>query len=444
MVEKEKDNIIFAIIGIVFSMLALPITTVLDKSLPVWIILSVYIIWMVLSGKRGYSFILLAVCSCRLSVTSDDFDLELISSLFRYYFYFIVLIPAAIIAILYLKRQRRNKFQLPIVLIIVFFTIEFIYGQQLPVIISTFVSTCIAFSLGYSDHLDFKQTFILYSIIIIITILYAGIEFHLGIGPYSVIYLSTAGYYQGFETHRAVGLTGNPLLLLSYGIIYQALICNYALVKSKYPILPQLLCIYLFIIVVSRTAVLAFFVFLIFYFFLSSQKFSPKILGAFIILIIGTIWIGNTYLSDSFEYLFYRLSNSETMHRVSSVGTVWNILKSNLFGIGFENYADELQKYAALGKEANVNTLDNFYMTQLAHFGIFGMIIIYYYMYYIIQFLRLKFKKENRKEFSLLFIAFFIISICFDFDAYFNIVFVLYSLVGNSYYRAADQKSCHR
>lgn len=426
---------IYALIGIVLSMLLLPITTALDVSLPVWIAISAYIIWMVLSGKRGYSFIFIAIALCEMSVTNDKLDFVMVSYIFRYFYYFLLFFPPIIYLIQFLRKSPRHIVKLPIVVISIFIILGLIYGRQLSELVYIVVVTFIAFGISYSDPVDLKSSFCLFSVIILISTMYAGLEYHLGISPYSAVYFSSGNYLQGESIRRAAGLLGNPLLVLSICIFYQAFICSFALEIGKFPILPQILCLYLFSIVVSRTAVFAIVIFIFLYLCFSSKKVFFKSWGKFAILGAIIILAASSILQDSFNDLTYRFANSDQLHRVSSIGTTWNIFKSNFFGIGFDNFANKIENYAAYGKEAHINTLDNFYLTQIAHYGILGFFVIFFYVYYIVRFFRFRFRRSKWKEFFLLVTAYFIISVCFDFEAYFQILFVMYALIGGAYFR---------
>ena len=141
------------------------------------------------------------------------------------------------------------------------------------------------------------------------------------------------------------------------------------------------------------------------------------------------------YFSDTLNDLILRLSTGNNSHRQSSFQVTYNILSDNIFGIGFENYANQLGKYAAQGTNTDVHTLDNLFLTQLAHYGIIGFYIIYFYVYYFWQYIKIWKRAKWNKEVFYLILAFFISAICFDFEAYNNICFVVFVLIGSAFSR---------
>ena len=98
---KLANGIIYAVIGIIFSMILLPITTMhgLDHSLPVWIGIYLYIIWMVSKGMPGYSVILLAIAMCQPNVSSDEVDFLIGLSFTRHYYYSLFILPVIVLII---------------------------------------------------------------------------------------------------------------------------------------------------------------------------------------------------------------------------------------------------------------------------------------------------------------------------------------------------------
>ena len=74
-------NDIYAIIGIVYTMLVLPITTIMGNSLLYWLILIAYLAWMIITKKTGFSIVMLSICLCQPTITSEEFDVDYINNL---------------------------------------------------------------------------------------------------------------------------------------------------------------------------------------------------------------------------------------------------------------------------------------------------------------------------------------------------------------------------
>lgn len=425
---------IYSIIGIVFAMLLLPITTITGNSLLIWGVLICYILWMVVSNKHGYSMILVAICLCQSSVTNENLDSSYINNLFAYFYYVLLFIPLLIFVILYIKGYK-IPFKEPIGLSIVFIIIGLIYGLHIVQIIYIIVVTHIAFLIGYFDNLDEDSMFRLYSLTILISAIYAGLEYYLGVSPYLMISYNTNEYLYSSFIKRASGLLGNPLILLLIVIFYQAIICYRAIKIGKIPIIPQLLALFLSLIVVSRSAVLSIIVFFILYLIYSKSKFSLKQITYLSVFVILTGLTITNFMGDTFNDLSYRLANSDKLHRQSSFSVTTNILQDNIFGVGFDNFANSLYRYAAIGTNVNVNTLDNFFLSQLAHYGIIGLFVIYFYLYYFILYIKKKKYYSLNKELFFLLVAFFISAIMFDFEAYHHVSFIIYTLIGGAFAR---------
>ena len=428
-------NDIYAIIGIVYTMLVLPITTIMGNSLLYWMILIAYLAWMVITKKTGFSIVMLSICLCQPTITSEEFDVDYINHLFSSFYYVLLFLPF-IISIYLFFIKGYMPFKNTILISIVFLIIGLMYGLSLPNIIYKIVVTHFAFYIGFYDRLNFESLFRLYGITVLVTAVYAIIDYFLGVTPYTVIYASLVDYSQyDWYVKRASGLLGNPLILLLVATFYQALICYKGILTGKLPVIPQLLCLTLSLIVVSRTALLSCVVFLFFYFVHIKSKISVKqIISITIIVLFCTLGI-MYYFSDTLNDLILRLSTGNNLHRQSSFQVTYNILSDNIFGIGFENYANQLGKYAAQGTNTDVHTLDNLFLTQLAHYGIIGFYIIYFYVYYFWQYIKIWKRAKWNKEVFYLILAFFISAICFDFEAYNNICFVVFVLIGSAFSR---------
>ena len=426
---------IHAIIGIVYAMLVLPITTMMGNSLLYWMILIAYIAWMVFTNKSGFSIVLLSICLCQPTITSDEFDIGYISRLFSSFFYVLLFLPF-IISLFFFFIKGYKPLKNTILISFIFIIIGLIYGLSLPDIIYKIIVTHFAFYIGFYDRLNFESLFRVYGITVLITTIYAIIDYFIGVTPYTIIYDSLVDYSQyDWYVKRASGLLGNPLILLLVATFYQALICYKGIIAGKLPIIPQLICLTLSLIVVSRTALLSCVVFLFFYLINSKRKISGKQIMSITVLFLCCTLGVMYFFSDTLNDLILRLSTGNNLHRQSSFQVTYNILSDNIFGIGFDNYAYLLNKYAAEGTNTNVHTLDNFFLTQLAHYGIIGFYVLYFYVYYFLHYIKnWKIAKWNKEIFYLI-LAFFISAICFDFEAYNNICFVVFVLIGNSFSR---------
>lgn len=436
---ETNRSLIFAEIGIVGSMLLLPFSTMHGPSVsfPVWIGLVLYIIWMVLRGKPGYSVILIAIAVCQPNVTSEEVDFNIGLSFSRYYYYFLFIIPIIVI-FFNLVRKNRIPLKAPIYLCILFFFLGLLYNLSLTNILYAIVASFVAFLVGYFDRLDFSRYFILLSIVLAITTIYAALEFHFRICPYNDFYMTSQGYVAAL-LKRAQGLLGNPLILLSFATFYLAIHSAFAVESRKVAVLPLLACIYICLIVVSRTAVVSLLVFFLLYqlYNKSSLKFKIPLLFA-----VGVACFGAYYfLTETVGDLLFRLQNSDLMHRQSGFSIVSNILHDNIFGLGFENYSASLRKYATAGFNTDVESLDNFFLTQIAHYGILGIMVLLFYLYYFLVYFRRKRMRTQSKELVFLFVAYAITGFSFGFLAYNNVSLFVYIMIGSAFGRCYKTQS---
>ena len=437
---KLANGIIYAVIGIIFSMILLPITTMhgLDHSLPVWIGIYLYIIWMVSKGMPGYSVILLAIAMCQPNVASDEVDFLIGLRFTRYYYYSLFILPVIVLIINIIKKNR-ILLKTPIFLSIVFFFLGLIYNLGLTNIVYPIVATYVAFLVGYFDRIDFPRYFILFSIVLVITAIYAALEFHFRICPYNDFYMTAPGYVAAI-LKRAQGLLGNPLILLSTATFYLSIHSAYAVERKKIAMFPLLVCIYLCLIVVSRTAVVALLFFFLLYQFYSKSSLKLKIP---LLIVVGLACFGAYYfLTETVGDLLYRLQNSNVSHRQSGFTIVSNILSDNFFGLGFENYAASLRRYATSGFNTDVDSLDNFFLTQIAHYGFFGIIVLLFYIYYFLVYFRSRQMRKQSKEILFLFVAFTISGFCYDFLAFNNVCVFVYIMIGSAFGRCYNKPEC--
>ena len=435
----DISNEIYAILGIIYVMIVLPLTTITGKSLPFWCILVLYIIWMVYKKKQGYSMVLLAICMCQTSVTNEQIDSKYITKLFAYFYYALLFLPVLISLYLY-KRDRIKPCKASILVSLMFVLIGLFYGLPLSKLVYIIITTHVAFYIGFCDSLKDKSLIRLYSIMVLISSIYAGMEYYLGVCPYTSLYLTDDNYLNYRLTKRAVGLLGNPLILLLIATFYQAIICSYSINNNKIPVFSQFLCLFLSLLVVSRTAVFSLAIFFLLYSIFTLSNLTIKKVLQYCLIVIVACYLINVYMGNALVDLIYRLENTDNLHRESSFIIALNILKDNLFGLGFHDYGNALHRYATFGKSANVNTLDNFFLTQIAHYGIWGLFIIYFYICYFIS--QLKFKKwyKTNKELLFLMCAFVITAFCFDFEAYNHVCFIIYVLIGSAFSRLQNTK----
>ena len=415
------------------AMITVPISTMLGTySLFVWTALSLVIMWMAITGKSGFSLVFLSICLCEPGAILGDIDMGLFEDTLRYFYYFLFIIPVVLAFILRMKRNGH----LPkncIILSLLYIFISIVYSDALVGSVYRVVAVSVSMYVCCCDNIDIVDIFKGIFYIFLISIIYGAIDYHVGVTPYTTIFIQNIDPFVGIK--RASGLLGNPLILCALVIICQALaLMSIRYIPSWLFFLLELECIYGAIIVVSRSAVLAIGLLFICYAYINRRRIRGKYLLSFVFICLVGSFLITSYLSGSIEDLLYRFSNSDSGHRLSSLGTVANILAKHPLGIGFKDYAIKLQQYAGVGKLAYVDTLDNMVLTQFAHYGILAVFVLLFYFYPFLNSLQ-RFR-QNRYAchlFSLYFISVLICAVIFDFEAYNNVNMFIYGVLGLFY-----------
>ena len=433
---------IYSYIGIIFAMIALPIMSVIGNSLYAWIFLIAILAYMVINKIPGVSTILIAIFLCMPQSISVDSDISIYNQYFVFFYYAIFGLPLMISAF-YLLKNRSFPYRIALLISTVFLLLLLAYGAS-PIDAITKIS-CIhlAFYIGYNDKMDEQQFFKSISLIFIITAIYAILEYHFFVSPYSGLYLSSDYFTTIRTTKRAVGLLGNPLILTSFTLLYQAVLTSRLIKYGKIPVFLQLLCLYILLIVVSRTAFFALIGYFIIYKYYSRNSIKSSTIFSVSLLLCLLIFFVGDVLIDAAGDLVYRFNNANSTHRASSFEVTYNILSQNPFGIGIHNVSDLLLQYSAVGKEDHIGTLDNFFLSQFAYFGIFGIFVIYNYLLYFFKSNITERPYYDRVELIVYIYAFLVCGFCFDFEAYNTITFVIYSMLGLMLWRQKNTLDFH-
>lgn len=105
-ISKYKEGIIWPIIGICISFIGIPIF--FDKIPIITTILFLYIIWMVISKKSGYTLILISISLCIPGGIDSDIN-KIISSQLQYLF----LIERVSIFLIFIYQLKIKKKKIP-------------------------------------------------------------------------------------------------------------------------------------------------------------------------------------------------------------------------------------------------------------------------------------------------------------------------------------------
>lgn len=397
------------------------------------VVISIYIIWMIAKEVPGYSMVLMSVCLCNPVLVMTGIDTQVVTNTFYQIHYFLFLQPV-FMAIITLLKGKRIPYVQPLFLSLVYIVLGLSFGDQIYNYLYVIVCTHVIFYVCYYDKVSMDKMYLILSILFLITTIYTILEFHFGWGPYNSVYETSRSYHSSYSISRAVGLLGNPLLLCSVAVIVLVSSLNRTFRNKRFPILVVLLCIYIMLIVVSRIAVIALIGVFLFYYILSGNRRSLSRFLFLIALFVGAFLLAKYFFPDVLDNLLYRIRFSERGHRLSGIDTTINILSSNPFGLGSRDFGIKVLPYAGVGKEEGINTLDNFFLTQFAYYGILGFLMIYYYLFYFLRAFKYKTScPEFFKQASLLFVGIILIGLSFDFEAYYHITIIVYGLLGILY-----------
>ena len=425
-----RKNLRVCYITSVVILLLLPWVLMYMNPIPFLFIIFILILWMAFTDKPGYSLVIMSLCLCRPVLFYGGFEASAVRGYFLYLNYFYFFLPLVLSIILILKRKLIPYIS-ALFLSFVYILIGLIYNDQIYHQFYIISCTHLAFFVCYHDRIPLKDTFKLFSVLFILTAIYAALEFHFKICPYSEVYYLSNSYDNINSVGRAVGLFGNPLILCVVAIIYLAFLYSQNLSFKNVPYLLVLICIYVLLIVVSRTAIISFIGLSIVYFFSSRIFKTITRTVRFTFFFLVTALLLSVFFGDVIDSLTFRLEYSTASHRLSSYQTTINILSDKLFGLGSRDFGQKIIPYAAAGKEEGINTLDNFFLTQFGFYGILGFIMIYYYLFYFIK--SFNYRRTNPvffRQILLFFTAFCLVGFSFDLEAYFNIDFIIFGLLG--------------
>lgn len=426
----KKDGLVLAKMLIVLTFALLPFSIMYNKSIYAVILISVLTGGLLLKNRKGVSFVIISMCLCypaafKMGTDVGDNYLVLEKALF--------IIPLILSSFFYFVHIDRKKTIVAHLFVLFYLLFSIMQSDNLLQCLFRIVGTHVAFYIGYNDSLSKKDIFKLFTLSFIFVSIYAGLEYYMKICPYIEIYLSSHAYSNTLIP-RAIGLMGNPLLLCCIAVFYQAIIFVNAYITGKFDYIAELMCLFVAIIVTSRTALFALSFLFILYIFVKRKMFTFKsfFIGTCFVFII--FLFSDMYFFDVINNLIERFSTGDQTHRQSSIFTALNFLCNYPFGVGYSKFHYLLNNLAASGFEYGLVTLDNFICTQFAVFGIFGPIMIGFYLYYNLKLLKSKTVcNENKIANIFILSSFLLIGFSFDLEAYFHILMIYFLILGNIY-----------
>ena len=424
--KLKSDELFHAYAGIAFIMLIVPISLTKGLHLPVFVLILCYIFYMILNRKQGVSFLLVAL---GLTYCSGSMGDAMNFSRNAYLKLFLLATVLLTFLCFYVLRKKRSGLNAPSFFIILYIILSVFYQNDITKTLLMIAGTHIAFCIGRYDGITPNQAFELFFFCVFFTFFYTVLEYHFGICPYRFIYESTSTFGLG-GIHRAQGLLGNPLLLCSVSMLFLTCIFWNALEKGHINKLYLVICLYLALIVTSRTSIYTASILFVFYLFYSKNFFSFKNLVITLVTIGLFYFTVQYYFGDILINLEERFETGNYAHRESALSTTLNVLKDHPLGLG-NQLAVQIQHYATDGFKDGMTTLDNFLCTQFSVYGYLGILLILFYWYYNY---RMIFKWNNKKyqqAGALLVLYFLLIGMSFDLEAYINLNLPYYIIISS-------------
>ena len=433
-IERGLDTSMkYSFWGIIATMVLLPNT--MNEPRNMFIIATfilLYILWMMLNRKIGYSLVLLSIIMCyplvfaKFEVTGPNYLL----TIYR--------IGMVLVLIAQLSMYKK-VFRYPtlIFLGVAYAVLYVIYGIFVPTdrlfynAVHFLLYIAVPFIICNNEQLNSDDVYKGFSLIIIITCVYAVLQFHNIYCPYSNIY--SIQNLELEEYFRARGLLGNSLILMGALVFYQAL-CFIRLLSSKrINYLVEALVLYTALITLSRSVIIIILLQLLLYLYFS--KASIKV-----IVVVGVsfmiVFLGDLFFKDLFNSITERFIQgqneiaSSDFHRTAAVTSTWNLLQENILGVGPSGVSKAMHHYASSGLRQDF-TLDNIFLKHIASFGILAFIPLAYIFYlYFYAYKKRKLSPIFFKSVFYMMVSFALVGFSFCADNYPQMTGIFYGCLG--------------
>ena len=275
-----------------------------------------------------------------------------------------------------------------------------------------------------------KQVFKILDLVFIFTAIYTILQQLFDISPYKIVYMMSRLIDSEMQAVRAKGLLGNPLILCGVTLFYQiTLYIRYYYYKEMNIFMLLLSCVVL-LLSGTRTRIIAGTVLYIVYFIQSKSYKSIKILLYNISALIGISFFLIYFLGDYIYSVYERFLYASVEQRSEAFPSVMNMFAHNILGVGEGNVYTEVKKYATGFLELDF-TFDNFFLSQIAAYGILCVISITFYFIYIKLAYQCKHKDINIfKSTCLIFITWSMIGFSFNLEAFVQCTYMVYGIIG--------------
>ena len=366
-----------------------------------------------------------------VSIESDLFDKSIYGNRLTHIYRYIMGSTIAIAAYKFFIEKKRYNSSL-IYMWIIYFTICMFYAafandSLSKNIIGATLSIYLFFFVCYTDEVSSTNLSRIINTMALVTIAYAILQHIFDICPYNWLYERVNDPLWA-DNLRARGILGNSLILTGSLLFFQASQYIQFFRTRKISIVLLILNMIAVLFTGSRTAIIVS-LFMFGYYFMTAKLYkSAKAIIIVSITILSFTLFTINYLGDFLDLIITRFIEGEANHRLAAFGSVANLVSDNIFGVGSANVLTEIRRYATTNLLRDF-TLDNFFLKEIAAFGIFSILVFAFYFLFVYE--AYKLRNANNwiwKSICLLFIIWSLIGFSFDASYYRPTVMTYYGL----------------
>jgi len=404
---------------------------------------------MVVKNIAGFSFVLIGLSFCiPYSIVTDNASLNNVS----WWLYLLVRLVILFSFFYFIFFRGKKIYPLSNGVIIISCLILFlslIYSlidsdtKEFLNWVNTIIYFVLFFYISYYDRITLKTSFRLFNLLFYLTTLYVIIDYYTDYHPYRFLYAENLVFSKETSSiYRAKGVLGHPLILSALVIIYQFVLYIKAILYKEFSVFGFLLVLFVGLLTVSKTVlIILFFQFIIYYFLSKSYKSLKKnfiLITFFLVASFTTFLFNNSIINNFFE----RVESSEVDHRAAAYQSSFDFFVDNVFGVGREEVMSKIVSggYSAPGLVKDFNTLDNFFLTQIAGYGIFSILVFMFYFFFLTN--SFFYRKIDKRMFRLnLLLGFLWCSLAFSFNLeHYMCILILFAFLYSLLLKEIDYK----
>lgn len=402
------------------------------QNIAIIFIVLIILCYHIFKSKKGYTILFLTIMLCIPSTEDKN-----LGARFSYLFHIIRfgILLTFIFQLKYLKYRNHIitsnlKFVIFLVILInilysfAFDSFPFLLNSCLYYPIITYIFMWIAFNDRMNLNISKNSLDILFAVFAVYVIL----EFFFNISPYHFLYENDLSSIDVIR--RAKGLLGHPLIVSCVVLLYESFLL-YRLTQKEKIKLQIILCLIIGIITVSRTTYILGILEILLWIILNRKYKSFTFYFYFFIFIILFYFLATDIMSDYFTDVIYRFQNDNIDQRYGAYYIVEQLISSHPLGCG-PNFMEtiRMERLNNIYFTNTFNTLDNYFLTQIAIYGYLAILIYIYDFYYmfIICFHTKKYSKII-PAILLLFFTRILMSFTFDIQAYLSFNMIYYYIL---------------